>query len=55
MANASVSSMAEKRTDEKAASPPGPEAELLKIDDDPEEALQRLLHAPRHPKKEAPC
>jgi len=38
--------MAEKRTDEKVATPPGPEAERLKIDDDPEEALQRLLKAP---------
>lgn len=47
--------MAEKRTDEKVATLPGSEAERLKIDDDPEEALQRLLHAPRHPKKEAPC
>ncbi len=48
--------MAEKRTDEKAATLPGSEAERLKIDDDPEEALlQWLLHAPPHPKKEAPC
>ena len=41
--------MAQRDTDRKEPSKHGPEAERLKIDDDPEEALQRLFHAGMKP------
>lgn len=42
--------MAQRDTDRKEPSKPGPDAERLKIDDDPEEALQRLLKTPARQK-----